>query len=49
MTAVFNFRMEVLTKFDQEVYESFMEMFDHLPLSCIINGKFIAFHGGISP
>ena len=26
-----------------------MESFDLLPLSCIINGKFIAVHGGISP
>ncbi len=27
----------------------FIEMFDSLPLSAIINGKFIAFHAGISP
>ena len=26
-----------------------MELFDTLPISAIINGKFIAFHGGISP
>ena len=26
-----------------------MDSFDNLPLSCIINGKFIAIHGGISP
>lgn len=26
-----------------------MDLFDALPLSAIINGKFIAFHGGISP
>ena len=26
-----------------------MELFDHFPISCIINGKFITFHGGISP
>ena len=26
-----------------------MDSFDMLPLSCIINGKFIALHGGISP
>jgi len=26
-----------------------MDSFDNLPLSCIINGKFIALHGGISP
>lgn len=26
-----------------------MDSFDLMPLSCIINGKFIALHGGISP
>ena len=26
-----------------------MELFDTLPLSGLINGKFMAFHGGISP
>ena len=26
-----------------------MELFDNLPISAIINNKFIAFHGGISP
>lgn len=26
-----------------------MESFDLMPLACIINGKFIAVHGGISP
>lgn len=26
-----------------------MDLFDSMPLSALINGKFIAFHGGISP
>ena len=26
-----------------------MESFDLIPISCIINGKFLALHGGISP
>lgn len=26
-----------------------MDSFDQLPLSCIINNKFIALHGGLSP
>lgn len=26
-----------------------MESFDHIPLSCIINTRFLAVHGGISP
>ena len=36
-------------KYDQEVYEIFTDSFDMMPISCILNGKFIAFHGGISP
>jgi len=26
-----------------------MDSFDLMPLSCIVNGKFLALHGGISP
>lgn len=36
-------------KFDQEIYELFMDSFDLIPISALINGKFIALHGGISP
>lgn len=49
MTQSFNFKEECLAKYDQEVYDMFIEMFDTLPISAIINGKFITFHGGISP
>ena len=49
MTSYFNFRQEVLSKYDQDVYDLIMESFDSLPLSCIVNEKFIALHGGISP
>ncbi|KAL4427037.1 hypothetical protein ABPG74_000992 [Tetrahymena malaccensis] len=49
MTTFFNFRDECKYKFDQELYEIVMDSFDLMPLSCIINGKFLALHGGISP
>jgi serine/threonine-protein phosphatase 2B catalytic subunit len=26
-----------------------MDSFDLMPVSCIVNGKFLALHGGISP
>ena len=26
-----------------------MDSFDYIPLSCLVNGKFLAVHGGISP
>ena len=49
MTAFFNFRAECLYKYDQEIYDLFMDSFDQMPLSCVINGKFLAIHGGLSP
>lgn len=49
MTSFFNFRSEILYKYDAELYDLIMESFDALPLSCLVNGKFLALHGGISP
>jgi serine/threonine-protein phosphatase 2B catalytic subunit len=49
LTSFFNFKDEMLYKYDQETYEVLMDSFDLFPLSCVINGKFIALHGGISP
>lgn len=49
MTSFFNFRNECLYKYDQEVYDMFMDSFDLFPLACIINCRFLAVHGGISP
>ena len=49
MTTSFTFKQETIMKYDQEVYEAICELFDYMPLSCIINGKFIALHAGISP
>lgn len=49
MTTRFNFRDEVLEKYDQEVYNLITDLFDCLPLAAIINNKFLALHGGISP
>jgi len=49
MTTFFNFRSECLYKYDQEIYDLFMDSFDLMPLACVVNGKFIAVHGGLSP
>lgn len=49
MTSFFNFRTECLHKYDLEIYELFMECFDALPISCLVNDKFLALHGGLSP
>ena len=49
MTESFTFREEVIARFDNEVYEAFMELFDALPISCVVDDKYLAMHGGISP
>jgi serine/threonine-protein phosphatase 2B catalytic subunit len=49
LTSFFNFRTEMLHKYDLETYQLVMEAFDCLPLACVISDKFIAMHGGISP
>jgi serine/threonine-protein phosphatase 2B catalytic subunit len=49
MTESFTFREEVLQRYDIEVYDLFMEVFDALPISALIAKKYLAMHGGISP
>ena len=39
---------EGLVKYDQEVYEAVMDMFDQLPLAAVVNKTFLCIHGGIS-
>ena len=31
------------------MYQYIMDSFDFLPLACVINSKFLALHGGLSP
>ena len=38
-----------LLKYDQSIYELIMDLFDALPLSALVNNKFLCLHGGISP
>ena len=49
MTVTHNFRTDCLDRYDQEVYAMFIDSFNNLPISCIINGKYLAVHGGLSP
>ena len=49
MTTMFSFRKECLYKHDLELYDAIMTSFDSLPLACVLNGSFLAVHGGVSP
>ena len=54
MTENFTFRQEVLDNYDDQVYQIFMDVFDSMPLACIVNNEYLdqsylAVHGGISP
>ncbi len=49
MTENFTFRQEVINKYDIETYNLIMELFDTMPLSCIVDSKYFCMHGGISP
>ena len=47
-TEDFNFREQMLVKYDEETYDSVIDAFQTLPLAAIVNGEYIAIHGGIS-
>ena len=49
MTDHFTFREETINKYDEEVYTTIMEAFDSMPLAAIVNDRYLAIHGGISP
>ena len=49
MTENFTFREEVLQRYDEEIYNLFMDLFDAMPISALVDGKYFAMHGGISP
>jgi serine/threonine-protein phosphatase 2B catalytic subunit len=49
MTENFTFRSEVIERYDESLYELFLEVFDCLPLACKIDDKYLGMHGGISP
>jgi serine/threonine-protein phosphatase 2B catalytic subunit len=49
MTEQFTFRREVLEKYDEETFQKFMDVFDSMPISALVSGKYLAMHGGIGP
>ncbi len=49
MTDHFTFREEAIEKYDEEVYDLIMELFDSLPICGLADKKYFITHGGISP
>ena len=49
ITTCHNFRRECLVKYDAELYTEIMNLFDALPLCCIVDESFFCVHAGISP
>ena len=48
MAESFNFRDQVLMLYDEETFHEFMDTFDQLPVAGVVNGLYLAMHGGIS-
>lgn len=47
MNRIYGFEGEIKAKYDDKIFELFLEVFGHLPLCAIIEGKVFITHGGI--
>ena len=48
MTSIYNFRKECIYKYDLEIYQEFLSVFNSLPLAAIISNSIFLSHAGIS-
>ena len=47
-TEDYNFREQMIVKYDEETYEAVIDAFYQLPLAAIVNGEYLCLHGGVS-
>jgi serine/threonine-protein phosphatase 5 len=47
MNRIYGFEGEVKAKYDENIFELFLEVFGHLPLAAVIENKVFVTHGGI--
>ncbi|KAI5537779.1 phosphoprotein phosphatase protein [Trichomonas vaginalis G3] len=45
----YGFHQQVLSSYDDDMYDLFNEVFSYLPLGAVVNQKYLLVHGGISP
>lgn len=47
MNKIYGFEGEVKAKYDDKIFELFLEVFAHLPLASVVGGKVFVTHGGL--
>ena len=47
MNKIYGFEGEVKAKYDDKIFELFLEVFSHLPLASVVNKKVFICHGGL--
>lgn len=48
MNRIYGFEGEVRAKYDEKIFELFLEVFGHLPLAALVGEKVLVVHGGLS-
>ncbi|CAB9502955.1 protein phosphatase PP1 [Seminavis robusta] len=48
MNRIYGFEGEVRAKYDDKIFDLFLEVFGHLPLAATVGGKVFVTHGGLS-